>query len=88
MVRILTATLRHRHNLAAYAVDDAYVAAKTQLATLCADAMSPVRTSIFGQLMEPAYRGCNMEFGEFFLFLRPSTLLHLDLDLTTNRSRQ
>ncbi|KAF1845874.1 uncharacterized protein K460DRAFT_366720 [Cucurbitaria berberidis CBS 394.84] len=59
----LTGTLRHRQGLLDYAIENALEDVYMELSTLRINALSSVRTSIIGQLIDDSYHNANMQYG-------------------------
>lgn len=61
----LIATLRHREALLLGSVETIIDDFQVKMSRVQTDALSPIRTSIVGQLMEGTYDEANREYGMF-----------------------
>ena len=61
----LIATLRHRETLLLSSVETIIEDFQVKMSSVHTDALSPIRTSIVGQLMEGTYDEANREYGMF-----------------------
>lgn len=66
----LVATLRHRRSLLLNAVEIIIEDFREMMSHIETDVLSPIRTSIIGQLLEETYNAANMENGKFYAPLR------------------
>ena len=63
----LTATFRNRRRLLLYEVENIVDDFQTGMISVHTDGLSPVRTSIIGELMENTYQSANREYGTCIL---------------------
>ncbi|KAF2710421.1 hypothetical protein K504DRAFT_405554 [Pleomassaria siparia CBS 279.74] len=62
-IRTLIATFRHRRHLLSYDFENITDDFRAQISAVQTDALSPIRTSIIGTLMENKYKRANREYG-------------------------
>jgi hypothetical protein len=63
----LIATFRNRRRLLLYEVENIVDNFQTQMISVHTDGLSPIRTSIIGELMENTYKSANREYGTCIL---------------------
>jgi hypothetical protein len=61
----LTSTLINRQNLLLYDIENILEDFEAEMFTIQTDSLSPIRTSIVGQIMAETYRKAKMEYGMF-----------------------
>ncbi|KAF1998022.1 hypothetical protein P154DRAFT_440141 [Amniculicola lignicola CBS 123094] len=59
----LIAAMRHRRDLLLHSLEDVGLDFQSKISALRTDAFSPIRTSIIGQIMEPAYNAARRDLG-------------------------
>lgn len=62
-MRTFAANLQHRERLITYGIEQVAESFSSKLVALRADALSYVRTSFIGRLMEGTYHAANIDFG-------------------------
>ena len=67
----LTATFRKRRGLLLNELEDIVNNFETKMISVHTDGLSPIRTSIIGELMENTYKSANREYGMFILPILP-----------------